>query len=121
MIAQLLFMLAVAGVLLYALTRQPRQENTMCGCKKHHDPEAACTCICPEHRNFDRAYELAMQRYDEVVDLRRRLKQGRRDWERQVLQHVLANAPADRPDGDVVPDWIGAISTAMLETREAKP
>lgn len=45
----------------------------MCGCKKHGDKSAECTCICPEHRNFDRAYDLAQQRYDEIRALRSEL------------------------------------------------
>lgn len=118
LLATVLAGLVVAGVLLYALTRHPRQETTMCGCEKHHDASAECTCICPEHHNFKLAHELAMRRYDEIQDLRRQIGAGRRDWERAVLQHVLVNAPDGRPDGDVVPDWIGAISTAMLETRD---
>lgn len=44
---------------------------------------------------------------------------AQRQWERAVLEHVLANAPANRADGDVTPDWIGAISTAMLAGRAA--
>lgn len=42
----------------------------MCGCEHHHDPSAACTCVCPEHRNFEAAYALAMTRYDEIKALR---------------------------------------------------
>lgn len=42
----------------------------MCGCEKHHDKSKPCTCICPEHGNFQRAYDLAMERYDEIVRLR---------------------------------------------------
>lgn len=41
----------------------------MCGCEKHHDEQAECTCICPEHGNFRAAYDLAMQRYDVIKDL----------------------------------------------------
>jgi hypothetical protein len=42
----------------------------MCGCERHHDRAADCTCICPEHGNFQRAYDLAMSRYDDIVALR---------------------------------------------------
>lgn len=35
----------------------------MCDCKRHQDATLLCTCICPEHRNFDKAYDLAMQRH----------------------------------------------------------
>lgn len=49
----------------------------MCGCQKHHDETADCTCICPEHRNFEVAYDLAMSRYDllkECVEARQALQ-----------------------------------------------
>lgn len=36
----------------------------MCGCRKHFDETADCDCVCPEHRNFDAAYALAMSHYD---------------------------------------------------------
>lgn len=42
----------------------------MCGCEQHHDPDAACTCICDEHRNFERARDLAFVRMDEIRKLR---------------------------------------------------
>lgn len=42
----------------------------MCGCEHHHDASAACTCVCPEHRNFEAAYALAMTRFDEIQALR---------------------------------------------------
>ena len=42
----------------------------MCGCEKHRDEARDCTCICPEHKNFELAYQLAMDRYDEIVRLR---------------------------------------------------
>ena len=42
----------------------------MCGCEHHHDRARPCTCICPEHRNFEAAFALAMSRYDEILDLR---------------------------------------------------
>jgi hypothetical protein len=45
-------------------------------------------------------------------------RKPRAEWERAVLQHVLEHAPADRPDGDVTPDWLSAIATAMIETRD---
>ena len=38
-------------------------------------------------------------------------------YERAVFQHILANAPADRIDGDTVPDWLGVIATALIEAR----
>lgn len=49
----------------------------MCGCPKHHDETAECTCICEEHRNFEAARELAMSRYDllkECVEARQELQ-----------------------------------------------
>lgn len=41
----------------------------MCGCDKHHDPSAACTCLCSEHQNFQAAFNLAMSRFDEIQAL----------------------------------------------------
>ena len=41
----------------------------MCGCERHHDDAADCTCICSEHGNFSLAYDLAMTRYDQIVSL----------------------------------------------------
>lgn len=52
----------------------------MCGCKKHRSKSAECTCICPEHRNFDRAYELAQQRYDEIRALQAELAARDHPW-----------------------------------------
>jgi hypothetical protein len=51
----------------------------MCGCKRHGDKDASCTCICPEHRNFDAAYDLAMRRYDEIRELRARFDEAQRE------------------------------------------
>lgn len=43
----------------------------MCGCEKHQDKSAECTCICEEHQNFTQARELAMERYDRITELKR--------------------------------------------------
>lgn len=44
-------------------------------------------------------------------------------WERAVLDRILTNVPDQRPDGgDLTPDWISTITTAMIQTRdEATP
>lgn len=42
----------------------------MCGCERHHDETQPCTCICPEHGNFELAHHLAASRYDEIVRLK---------------------------------------------------
>ena len=49
----------------------------MCGCDKHLNEWAECTCICPEHKNFDRAYDLALVRYYEIVRLEEALNEIR--------------------------------------------
>lgn len=41
----------------------------MCGCDKHNNKSAQCTCICPEHANFKLAFELAMSRYHKILEL----------------------------------------------------
>lgn len=43
----------------------------MCGCNHLTDHDAVCTCICEEHKNFDMAFRMAMQRYDTIVSLQR--------------------------------------------------
>lgn len=48
----------------------------MCNCPKHDDPSERCDCICPEHENFDKLYELAMTRYDTIVRLQGELTQA---------------------------------------------
>jgi hypothetical protein len=45
----------------------------MCGCNKHQEATAACTCICDEHRNFELARDLASNRYDIITDLTKQL------------------------------------------------
>lgn len=46
----------------------------MCGCAQHHDKNAACTCICEEHGNFAMARKMAFDRYDEIVLLRKKIR-----------------------------------------------
>lgn len=49
----------------------------MCGCPKHHDETADCTCVCEEHQNFEAARALAMSRYDllkECIEARQELQ-----------------------------------------------
>lgn len=77
----------------------PRGERPlMCVCEQHHDRTKPCTCICPGHRNFDQAYELAMSRYDLIRAERARyvaLADGVRslaDW----LESPINTAPTDR-------------------------
>lgn len=43
----------------------------MCGCEKHQDKSAECTCICEQHQNFAYARGLAMERYDQITELKR--------------------------------------------------
>ena len=35
----------------------------MCDCIKHRKRFAKCTCVCPEHKNFDLAFKLAVERH----------------------------------------------------------
>lgn len=42
--------------------------------------------------------------------------EDRKKWEADVLHHVLSHAPTQTTH-DPTPDWISAISTAMVETR----
>lgn len=51
----------------------------MCGCDKHHDDTAPCSCVCLEHRNFEAAYALAMTRFDEIKELREETQALRED------------------------------------------
>jgi len=46
----------------------------MCGCAKHGNRKAECTCICPEHGNYQLAYDLAMSRYDVILALQSEVK-----------------------------------------------
>lgn len=55
----------------------------MCGCEKHQNKKAECTCICPAHKNFEMAYDLAMERYDTIVALSEKvgeLEASRDEW-----------------------------------------
>lgn len=53
----------------------------MCGCEKHRDESAPCTCICDAHANFEAARDLAMRRYHAIKSLERENDQlqGERD------------------------------------------
>jgi hypothetical protein len=75
----------------------------MCGCEKHHNKRANCTCICREHRNFERAYDLAMNRYDEIRALRAALEAAERErdeWRESAadLGRRLNKAEYDRDE-----------------------
>lgn len=47
----------------------------MCDCMKHTHPGSPCTCICLEHKNFQKAHDLAMQRYDVIVEQATRIQE----------------------------------------------
>jgi len=49
----------------------------VCGCDKHSNRRAECTCLCKEHRNFDLAYKLAMERLTIIQELHESLEQAR--------------------------------------------
>lgn len=41
----------------------------MCDCRKHQNIFKKCDCLCPEHKNFELAYKLALARYDTISEL----------------------------------------------------
>lgn len=77
----------------------------MCDCKRHQDATLLCTCICPEHRNFDKAYDLAMQRYDTIVEQATRIRDLERDkrqadWSAEGrVENLLADHLYDGSNG----------------------
>lgn len=94
----------------------------MCGCPKHHDETADCTCICVEHRNFDAARELAMSRYDllkECVEARLELQQVALSAIRglmlsdnlgdvhEEIDRLRAAVDLDPLEGDYLSGWTG--------------
>lgn len=67
----------------------------MCGCRKHGDESAECTCICPEHGNFALARKIAMERYDEVRAAQRERDQLRAEIERLETIRLMCEPWAD--------------------------
>ena len=64
----------------------------MCGCDKHNNRRATCTCICPAHKNFQAAYDLARARYDVILGLQENLDLLRKD--NAVLSGQVARVQA---------------------------
>lgn len=95
----------------------------MCGCEKHNDKTAECTCICDEHANFEVARDLARKRYDAIVELAERLDEM--DAKQAAIRKVLAE---EWVRGKVLPRYVGAeadarvraIANIMAEPTEEK-
>lgn len=105
----------------------------MCGCAKHHDETAVCTCICPEHANYDAAYALAMRRYDELTTLAVKLDAAEaqvEDLQRQLAEAVGQAEAAKQATREIMTErntWARQLAdmrdereTAREETEKAR-
>lgn len=107
----------------------------MCGCEKHTDKSAPCTCICDSHRNFEAARDLAMSRYHAIQSLERELaevEETRERWMSRALEaeerakaaeRKLAEVQAVLADewarGRVLPRMVGAEDQARVRAIAA--
>lgn len=81
----------------------------MCGCEKHNDESAPCTCICDSHRNFEAARDLAVQRYHAIVEV-----EAERDAARQKLEAIEQVLADDWLHGRILPAYLGAENAARM-------
>lgn len=81
----------------------------MCGCEKHNDESAPCTCICDSHRNFEAARDLAVKRYHEIVELADELDEA--NAKLAAVRKVLAD---EWVRGRVLPRMVGAEDQARV-------
>lgn len=95
----------------------------MCGCQKHHDDTQPCTCICPEHGNFEAARDLAMRRYETIRTQANRAEKAERTLaevtaERDEAQrHIAYHLHDFRPAADMVATGDLAVDMAAYAGR----
>lgn len=86
----------------------------MCGCEKHNDESAPCTCICDAHRNFEAARDLAISRYHAIVQL-----EAERDAAQQKLEAIQRVLTDEWLHGRVLPRYVGAENDARVRAITA--